>query len=284
MAQDLERVPPAFVALAGLAFALLAVPGFRRLRPAVAACVLAGALARPLEAETPLLARGREVYIAEGCIHCHSQYIRPGTADTVRWGPATPLAESPGETPPLYGNRRQGPDLAQVGARRSEAWNRLHLVDPRSLSPGSRMPAYARLFAEGDTRGEALVAYLASLGAGREDERAARIAAWKPEPDPQAAPGGAGRYAALCASCHGADGRGDGPLAAGLGLRLPDFRSDAWRHVRGDDEIIALMRIVKFGLPGTLMAGHEYLADADVFALALHVRGLHDGSVSTTDP
>lgn len=284
MAQDLARVPPGFVALAGVALALLALPGVRRLWPPVAACVVAGVLVPPLEAETPLLAKGREVYIAEGCIHCHSQYIRPETMDTVRWGPATPLADSLPDTPPLYGNRRQGPDLAQVGTRRSEAWNRLHLLAPRSLSPGSRMPAYAHLFAKGDTRGEALVAYLASLGAGREEERAAQVAAWKPEPNLTASRGGARRYAVLCASCHGTDGRGDGPAAAGLGLRLPDFRRDAWRHVRGDDEVLALMRIVKFGLPGTLMAGHEYLADADAFALALHVRGLHDGSVSTTDP
>jgi cytochrome c oxidase cbb3-type subunit 2 len=54
-----------------------------------------------------------------------------------------------------------------------------------------------------------------------------------------------------------------------------DFGRDAWRHVRGEDELLALMRIVKFGVPGTAMAGHEYLNDGDVFALALHVRSLH---------
>lgn len=109
--------------------------------------------------------RGREVYIAEGCIHCHSQYVRPGTADEERWGPARPLAEIERQSPPLLGNRRQGPDLQNVGARRTVEWQRLHLRSPRAVTPGSRMPSYARLFSPGSASdGEALLAYLASLG------------------------------------------------------------------------------------------------------------------------
>ena len=115
--------------------------------------------------DATLIRRGREVYIAEGCIHCHSQYVRPGTADEERWGPAPPLAEITRQRPPLFGNRRQGPDLQNVGARRTAEWQRLHLQSPRRVTPGSRMPSYAYLFGPGPASdGEALLAYLASLG------------------------------------------------------------------------------------------------------------------------
>jgi cytochrome c oxidase cbb3-type subunit 2 len=107
---------------------------------------------------------GRRVYVAEGCIHCHSQYVRPGTADEERWGPAWPLAVALAQTPPLLGNRRQGPDLQNVGVRRTREWNRVHLMAPRTVFPGSRMPAYGHLFAGDAVRGEALLDYLMSLG------------------------------------------------------------------------------------------------------------------------
>jgi len=106
---------------------------------------------------------GRKVYIAEGCIHCHSQYVRPGTMDEILWGPVHPLAEALAQTPPLLGNRRQGPDLQNVALRRSRDWNRRHLIAPRTLTPGSRMPSYRQLFASDAARGEALLDYLASL-------------------------------------------------------------------------------------------------------------------------
>ncbi len=126
------------------------------------ALVLAGSTAAQ---DAALIQRGREVYIAEGCIHCHSQYVRPGTRDEDWWGPAGSLPEMERQHPPLFGNRRQGPDLQNVGARRGEDWLRLQLQSPRVVMPGSRMPAYAHLFGTGSaSRGDALVAYLLSLG------------------------------------------------------------------------------------------------------------------------
>jgi cbb3-type cytochrome c oxidase subunit II len=107
---------------------------------------------------------GRQVYVAEGCIHCHSQYIRPGTADDELWGDPRDPEFSRRQSPALIGNRRQGPDLMNVGLRRPRDWQRLHLIDPRTVSPDSRMPAYGHLFAPGDPRGEALLDYLDSLG------------------------------------------------------------------------------------------------------------------------
>ncbi|MEO0054519.1 MAG: hypothetical protein RLZZ50_466, partial [Verrucomicrobiota bacterium] len=215
------------------------------------------------------VARGREVYVAEGCIHCHSQYVRPGTADIVRWGPERPLDELLRELPPLFGNRRQGPDLLNVGNRRTREWNRLHLIEPREVSPGSRMPSYARLFAPGENRGEDLLAYLDSLGAPTREARSEQIAAWRPAPDAKIDPRvGAAWFARACVQCHGPEGRGDGPLVSGLESRPADLsKPRPW-----DD--VELARIVKFGRPDTAMAGHEALDDDAVVSLARHVRGL----------
>ncbi len=124
------------------------------------------ALLLPLVAHAqadPLVAFGRETYISEGCMHCHSQYIRPRTSDTTLYGPAAPLAQTLAPRPPLLGNRRQGPDLTNVALRRTSDWNRLHLLNPRALVPGSRMPSYAHLFSDHNPRGPALLAYLDTL-------------------------------------------------------------------------------------------------------------------------
>ena len=96
----------------------------------------------------------------------------PATTDVTRWGPARGIDRE--QQPPLIGNRRQGPDLTNVGLRRTRDWQRAHLIDPRSVSPGSRMPSYAHLFDTGDARGTALVEYLGGLG--RPESPATRIA------------------------------------------------------------------------------------------------------------
>jgi cytochrome c oxidase cbb3-type subunit 2 len=215
--------------------------------------------------------------VAEGCIHCHSQYVRPGTEDVVRWGPARALEELLKERPPLFGNRRQGPDLLNVGNRRNAEWNRLHLISPRAVAPGSRMPGYARLFAEGEGKGEDLVAYLGSLGAGTEEARAALVAAWRPGESAWAraeATGGAAWFGRLCAPCHGPEGRGDGALAA----RLTGGAANLTREGMDRDEE-RLARLIKFGRPGTAMAGHEALEDAAVVSLARFVAGLQGAGV-----
>ncbi|MBL9213057.1 MAG: cbb3-type cytochrome c oxidase subunit II [Opitutaceae bacterium] len=282
MAQDLQGIPLAFVVVAVVAVAGALAGRARAARTVVAVAAVAGALpaGRAAAADAAEVVRGREVYIAEGCLHCHSQFVRPKSAlDVERWGPAVPLAETLRAAPPLLGNRRQGPDLANVGNRRSPEWNRLHLLDPRSISPGSRMPRYAHLFGPGDGRGDALVAYLASLGADTYAERQAQIARWTPSAGTVSSPAAARRlFAALCAPCHGVDGRGDGPVAAKLSLPPPDWTQAAWRHVpAGAAREAALSRIIKFGLPGLPMAGHEYLPDGDIVGLARLVRTMHKG-------
>ena len=85
---------------------------------------------------------GRDVYIREGCYNCHSQMIRPFRAETERYGHYSVAGEFIYDHPFQWGSKRTGPDLARVGARYSDAWQRQHLLDPRSLVPESNMPAF----------------------------------------------------------------------------------------------------------------------------------------------
>ncbi len=94
---------------------------------------------------TPLQLAGRDIYIREGCVGCHSQMIRPFRAETERYGHYSVAGESVYDHPFLWGSKRTGPDLARVGGRYSDEWHRLHLMNPRDLVPESNMPAYAWL-------------------------------------------------------------------------------------------------------------------------------------------
>ena len=85
---------------------------------------------------------GRDVYVTEGCYNCHSQMIRPFRSETERYGPYTTAGETVYDRPFQFGSKRTGPDLARVGGRYSDDWQRLHLMDPRALVPESNMPAY----------------------------------------------------------------------------------------------------------------------------------------------
>jgi cytochrome c oxidase cbb3-type subunit 2 len=231
-------------------------------------------------------ARGRRVYIEEGCIHCHSQYVRPGAADEVLWGPARGIGE--GE-PPLIGVRRQGPDLLNAGNRRSAAWHRLHLIDPGSLMPGSRMPGYAHLFTEpsrggSGSRGDDLVAYLAQLGQGTAAARLERAQVTPlAAPAPPSPERGRRLFARYCSPCHGAAGRGDGRFAAQVAQGQAHravmnlTKEHFWLIDRGpgaEPETRALARLVRWGVPGTGMPGHETLTEQELFDLAAWVETL----------
>jgi len=95
---------------------------------------------------TPLEARGRQIYIREGCWYCHSQYVRPVTGEDRRWGPVSEAGEYHGELPHLFGTRRIGPDLSRVGGKFADGWHYAHHWDPRQVVPDSNMPAFRWLF------------------------------------------------------------------------------------------------------------------------------------------
>jgi len=99
----------------------------------------------PIEGLRPLSAlelEGRDIFIREGCVGCHSQMIRPLRAETERYGHYSVAGESVWDHPFLWGSKRTGPDLARVGGRYSDTWHRLHLINPRNLVPESNMPAF----------------------------------------------------------------------------------------------------------------------------------------------
>jgi cytochrome c oxidase cbb3-type subunit 2 len=158
-----------------------------------------------IEVYSPLRLAGRDVYVREGCYGCHSQQIRPFRSETERYGPYSTAGEFVYDRPFQFGSKRTGPDLARVGGRYSDAWQRLHLVDPRALVPESNMPGYpwlnkntidpelitrklgvlkflgdpytdeqiaqAAADVEGKTEMDALIAYLQELGLNRRSRR-----------------------------------------------------------------------------------------------------------------
>jgi len=153
-----------------------------------------------VEPYSPLRLMGRDVYIREGCVGCHSQQVRVLAAEVQRYGSYSLASESVFDHPFLWGSKRTGPDLARVGERYSDDWHRRHLRDPRKEVPESNMPAYPWLektvitgqnvdqrmralralgvpytdeeiaaapkAIEGKTEEDALVAYLQGLGVG----------------------------------------------------------------------------------------------------------------------
>jgi len=147
---------------------------------------------------TALELTGRDIYVREGCYTCHSQMIRPFRAETERYGHYSVAGESVYDHPFQWGSKRNGPDLARVGGRYSDEWQRVHLNNPRDVVPESNMPAFpwlaknladsddiaakmtalrhvgvpytdqdiagAKAAVDGKSEQDALVAYLQSLG------------------------------------------------------------------------------------------------------------------------
>ena len=154
-----------------------------------------GSLAMPL---TPIELAGRDIYISEGCHVCHTQMVRPLEPEVKRNGRPNKEADDIYEFPNLWGSKRTGPDLTNLGRKYSDQWHVIHLIDPRKVVPTSIMPSYpwlfeqtltgddisakmevlrtlgvpytdqeigdARLQVRGKTKGEALIRYLQSLG------------------------------------------------------------------------------------------------------------------------
>jgi mono/diheme cytochrome c family protein len=302
MGQNLGHIPAAFVLAAAALFLSPTLWQYckqRRRESLVTAAllVLAFGLQKATsmysgrqEASRSVVELGRQTYISEGCINCHSQYVRPTSADVIMWGPAESLDVVRHEQPPLIGNRRQGPDLAKVGDRRSALWLKAHFIDPSAVSHASFMPSYAYLFR--DSRGDALVAYMESLGSaqGRED-RLHMAEGWRPSPKALETAGnvdGAKLFNNYCATCHQSDGDTRSAWRRDFRRLPPLFATGPLLYVpRSADSNLRLERIceiVKFGLPGTDMPGHEYLPDDQVAAIAHWVAGFMTENQLVTEP
>ena len=91
---------------------------------------------------TPLELEGRDIYIREGCVGCHSQMIRPFRSEVARYGEYSKAGEYVYDHPFLWGSKRTGPDLHRIGGKYSDNWHFNHMYDPQSTSSGSIMPSY----------------------------------------------------------------------------------------------------------------------------------------------
>ncbi|MCY9872630.1 cbb3-type cytochrome c oxidase subunit II [Vibrio barjaei] len=163
--------------------------------------LVANSTAKPL---TAIQVAGRDIYISEGCHVCHTQMVRPLEPEIKRNGRANQEPDDIYEFPNLWGSKRTGPDLTNLGRKYSDQWHLIHLIDPRRVVPTSIMPAYpwlfeqvltgdditekmetlrflgvpytddeianARLQVRGKTKGEALIHYLQSLGVDTAEE------------------------------------------------------------------------------------------------------------------
>lgn len=91
---------------------------------------------------TALELTGRDLYIREGCVNCHSQTIRPFRSETARYGEYSKAGEFVYDHPFLWGSKRTGPDLHRIGGKYPNKWHFDHMLDPTITSPGSIMPPY----------------------------------------------------------------------------------------------------------------------------------------------
>ena len=112
-------------------------------------------ITNPYTAEEQL---GRDLYVSNGCMYCHSQFTRPGDVTPSRPSEAGEFAY---DQPHQLGTLRTGPDLANIGLKRGDQWEIDHLLRPREFTPNSIMPDFSFL---SEQQARAIVAYLNTLG------------------------------------------------------------------------------------------------------------------------
>lgn len=98
--------------------------------------------------------------------------------------------------------------------------------------------------------------------------RAGVIAAWSLSVVPRQAPDiaqGAQLFAQHCASCHGAQGRGDGPLAEGMEPPPSDFHDEPRMRQRS---VYGLYNTITLGVGGTPMRAFGELTETERWILA----------------
>ncbi len=103
---------------------------------------------------TPLELHGRDIYIREGCVNCHTQMVRPFRSETERYGEYSKAGEYVYDHPFLWGSKRTGPDLQRTSGKYSNAWHYNHMLAPDAVSTGSIMPPYPWLFEQTIDKGQ----------------------------------------------------------------------------------------------------------------------------------
>ena len=172
-----DRIEKNVGLLAVLVAAVVAVGGLVEIVP----LMMQAEVVEPLpgvKPYAPLELAGRDVYVREGCYNCHSQMVRTLRFETERYGHYSLAGESVYDRPFQWGSKRTGPDLARVGGRYSDEWQRVHLLNPRDLVPESNMPAFPWLATAPVDAGlvETKLKRLAMLGDPYTDEDIASVA------------------------------------------------------------------------------------------------------------
>ena len=120
-------------------------------------------------------AMGRAIYMANGCVYCHTQSIR-----AIDWDLGAERIAQAGDytadRPILLGSERTGPDLSQEGGEHPDDWHVAHFTNPRYTRPSSIMPPFDFL---GLDKIKLLIAYKQSLGLKDADRRVERQKDWK---------------------------------------------------------------------------------------------------------
>ena len=231
---------------------------------------------------TDLEAMGRQVYIHEGCWHCHTQFVRPIANEDIRYGPVSSNAEYVYEIPQLFGTRRIGPDLAREAGKHTNDWHYAHLYNPRYTRPWSVMPAFPWLFHKKDgkivptEKGKALVAYLQTLGRSKLPEMRAQDSAYMASFEPGSPPmktlpllmRGEELFKRECIGCHGE--KGDGMGKAGQFLTPPPQNLTT---VNPTPEYV--FKILHTGMPGSAMPYFRLYSEQDLWAIAFYVNSLY---------
>jgi len=216
--------------------------------------------------------------------------VRPDSTDELMWGPNISPAQVHLQQPPLIGNRRQGPDLSQVGGRRSPLWLRMHFVNPPQVSAGSVMPSFAILF--NDARGGDLIAYLGSLRSSDYSAHQAEIDRWQPDGSAFAAASpeqGQQLFERYCTTCHSANGAARQAWSSAFRRQPPNLPTGPYRRLNPSGTqaqmAVQIARIARFGIAGTDMPGHETITPEQAASIGIWLADqIHRPSPPTVQP
>jgi cbb3-type cytochrome oxidase cytochrome c subunit len=225
-------------------------------------------------------ARGRQIYVREGCFYCHTQFTR---LQDRGYGPLVKAGDYVLETPHQLGTARTGPDLTNEGGLFPSEWQKAHLINPRAVKPGSIMPSFSFL---NDRDMNDLVAYIQSLGNQRHyshyvtaPEEYIAIEARKTVDTNSDAAANAGRglYTQNCAACHGLAAEGNGPNSINLEKKPANFTRPFYNQY--DDKF--WMYRVSEGVAGTRMPHwNEILTEEQRWYLVAYLKTIPKGRTS----
>jgi len=222
-------------------------------------------------------ARGRKIFVREGCFYCHTQFTR---LQDRGYGPLVKAGDYVFETPHQLGTARTGPDLTNEGGKFPSEWQKAHLINPRSLKPGSIMPSFSYL-SEEDMND--LVGYIQSLGNERKVESYVEapaefkllLAKKTVDTDSDAAANaGRGIYTQNCAACHGLEGKGNGPNSISLEKKPANFTRPFYKQY---PDAFWMYRMTE-GVPGTRMPRFgEVLSEEERWYVIAYIKSLSKG-------